>query len=164
MARENEFNNERETVGKEQVRLQGERQRTEKLFAEERTQADKLNKERLQRESEKRRKEQNDRKEHLKQVEEMRRQRQKELADREVGGGKDEHGREVEQHLAKGRQLDIQANKEGRGAKQEQPFKVQEHREPTGIEQLRAFEKLVQGKVEKQLQVQEKAQEMSRTR
>ena len=83
MARENEFNNERETVGKEQARLQGERQRTEKLFAEERTQADKLNQERLQRESEKRRKEQNDRKEHLKQVEELRRQRQKELADRE---------------------------------------------------------------------------------
>lgn len=161
MARENEFNNERETVGKEQARLQGERQRTEKLFAEERTQADKLNQERLQRESEKRRKEQNDRKEHLKQVEELRRQRQKELADREVGGGKGEHGREVEQHLARGRQLDIQANKEGRGAKQEQSYKEQEH---NGLDKLRAFEKSVQGKVEKQLQVQEKVQEMSRTR
>ncbi len=161
MERENEFNNERENARKEQARLQGERQRNESRLADERVQADKQYREKLQKESERRRKEQNDRKEHLKHVEELRRQRQKELADREVGGDK---GREIENHFARGRQLDIQANKEGRGAKQEQPYKEQEHREHNGLDKLRAFEKSVQGKVEEQLQMQEKTQEMSRTR
>ena len=149
---------ERENARKEQARFQGERQRNESRLADERVQADKQYREKLQKESERRRKEQNDRKEHLKHVEELRHQRQKELADKEVGGDK---GREIENHLARGRQLDIQANKEGRGAKQEQPYKEQEH---NGLDKLRAFEKSVQGKVGEQLQMQEKAQEMSRTR
>lgn len=106
---------------KEQTARQEERQREQ-----ERAETDRRNAERLQRESEQRRKEERERTEHLKQVEEHRKQREKELANRQVGGG---DNKELESHLAKGRQLDIQANKEGRGAKQEQSYKSLEERQ-----------------------------------
>lgn len=94
-------------------------------------------------------------------LEGIRKRREQELADRQVGGGTGKKAKELEENLAKGRQLDVQANKEGRGAKQEQPYKEQEQ---SGLEKLRAYEESVKAKVEERLQTQEKTQEMTRTR
>lgn len=156
MANENDYRE------KEKARLMEERQREEQRVAEVRRKVDKQTQERLQKESERRRKEQQERKEHLKQLEEMKKQREQNLADKEVGGGK---GREIENYLAKERQLAIQANKEGKGAKQEKPYKIQEQGEKSiGIEKLRTFEKSVHSKLEATRKKQERIQEMSRTR
>lgn len=163
MENTNEMNLEKEAVKKEEARLQEERQREEQKRVEEKVRTDRQNQERQRKESERRRREQNDRKEHLKQVEEMRALRAKEQADREVGGGKGEQGRRMEQHLIRGRQLDIQANKEGRGAKQTQQYRPQEQREMSkALEKLRNFEKTVEHKIEDKEQKQNK--EMERTR
>ena len=153
----------KEEMEKEQARLSGERLREEQRLADERATSERENQERLQRESEERRK-QNEYKEEvkkeLKQLEEIRKQREKELADREVGGGDGKKGKEIEEHLAKGRQLDIQANKEGRGAKQEQPYKEQSE----GLAKLQAFEESIKDKLEQKELERERTQEMGRTR
>lgn len=94
--------------------IQKERRQAESRLADERAQVDKQYREKMQKESE-RRKEQGEHK----------RQRERELADRKVGGGSEE----LENHLAKGGQMDIQANNEDRGAKQEKNYKSLEERQ-----------------------------------
>lgn len=116
---------ERQSIDKHNEELREQRNREEERRKEqERIETDRRTAERLRKEEE-RRKEQRENKEHLKQVEEHQRQRERELANRQVGGG----NKELENHLAKGRQLDIQANQEGRGAKQAKPYKTLEERQ-----------------------------------
>lgn len=130
-------------------------------MTEEKEKAIRDERERIKKLDEKEREEQA-RKEQLKHLEEMRKQRERELADREVGGGTGQQGKQVEEFLIRSRQLDIQANKEGRGAKQEQPYKEKE--KESGLDKLRAFEKSVREKIAEKVKTQEKTQENTRTR
>lgn len=113
---------ERESIEKNNAELKKQSASEEERRTErERMETERRNTERLRRE-----REQKEQAEHLKQVEEHRKQREKELADRQVGGG---NSKELESQLARGRQLDMQSNQRGMGAKQEKPYKSLEERQ-----------------------------------
>ena len=162
--KKNQEQTQADNLKKEQSRLQGDRQREEQRLADERAMADKQNQERLQKESEQRRKEQNERKERMKQLEEIKRSRSQ--ADTEKDYLKN-HSKDkgYEQHTVDVKHVEIEKNRQGQGAKKEQPYKPQEQKEQSkGLEKLRNFEKSVHSKVEEKLQEQSKAQEVTRTR
>lgn len=96
-------------------------------------------KEQLKVENERISKEQKDRAEAVKLAEEREIERRRRMHDN--AGGEDMN--KVVDHLAKLRQLDIQANKQGKGAKQEQPYKPKDD----GISKLREFEAKMHDKV-----------------
>lgn len=143
MKKESDSNKEQDQITKVQADLQRKDTKERgQLVSDERAKADKLNKERLQKESERRRKEQRERAEALKQAQALQTiERQRKAEDMEVGGG---NINKMVDHLARGRQIDIQANKQGKGAKQEQPYKE----ESKGISKLREFEAKVHDKVQ----------------
>ena len=86
----------------------------------------------------------------------MKKQREKEVADWEVGGDK---GNKVQNQIIKGRQLDIKANKEGRGAKQEQSYKPKQEGQSEGLEKLRVVKEKVKDRVTERLQEQSRERE-----
>ena len=139
----------------ERMRVEEERQREVKRLEEERVKADKVIQERLRKESELRRRRQNELKERARELQE---QRNKEMLDKHVGGETDG---KVEELFIKGRQLDIQANREGKGAKKEQPYKQQERE---AMARFKEYEKSVSAKVELKMKAHSKEQEAGRER
>lgn len=130
---------ERQSIDRYNAELREQNTRYEEQIREhERLETERRNAERLRKEDE-RRKEQRKQKEQQ-QIEEQRKQREREFLDNAVGGGTDD--KKLEDYLVKLRQLEIKANREGTGARKEQPYKPPEKDKASYLKTIQTYENL----------------------